>query len=92
MCKVFECILKDSIIKNMEINREWDKSAPGFTRSKSLSACLDVIDEINDVLRNALCVIYVDLSNAFDMVVLQKLRGTRPWRLIVELICAYGSG
>lgn len=40
ICKAFELILKDSIIKNMEINRKWDKSAHGFTRSKSCQPIL----------------------------------------------------
>lgn len=38
-----------------------------------MPAYLDAIDKINDVLRNAICVIYVDFCNAFGRVALQNL-------------------
>ncbi|CAM5083682.1 unnamed protein product [Natator depressus] len=71
VCKVLENILKEKVVKNIEVNGNWDKIQHGFTKGRSCQTNLiSFFEKVTDFLDkgNAVDLIYLDFSKAFDMV------------------------
>ncbi|CAM5091339.1 unnamed protein product [Eretmochelys imbricata] len=71
VCKVLEKILKEKIVKDIEVNGNWDKIQHGFTKGRSCQTNLiSFFEKVTDFLDkgNAVDLIYLDFSKAFDTV------------------------
>ncbi|CAM5074360.1 unnamed protein product [Natator depressus] len=71
VCKVLEKILKEKVVKDIEVNCKWDKIQHGFTKSRSCQTSLiSFFEKVTDFLDkgNAVDLIYLDFSKAFDTV------------------------
>ncbi|CAM5087852.1 unnamed protein product [Natator depressus] len=71
VCKVLEKILKEKVVKDIEVNGKWDKIQHGFTKGRSCQTNLiSFFDKVIDFLDkgNAVDLIYLDFSKAFDTV------------------------
>ncbi|CAM5164461.1 unnamed protein product [Natator depressus] len=70
VCKVLEKILKEKVVKDIEVNGKWDKIQHGFTKGRSCQTNLiSFFEKVTDFLDkgNAVDLIYLDFSKAFDM-------------------------
>ncbi|CAM4638570.1 unnamed protein product, partial [Lepidochelys kempii] len=68
-CKVLEKILKEKVVKDIEVNGKWDKIQHGFTKGRSCQTNLiSFFEKVTDFLDkgNAVDLIYLDFSKAFD--------------------------
>ncbi|CAM5156864.1 unnamed protein product [Eretmochelys imbricata] len=77
--KVLEKILKEKVVKDIEVNGKWDKIQHGFTKGRSCQTNLiSFFEKITDFLNkgNTVDLIYLDFSKAFDTV---------PHELLVKL-------
>ncbi|CAM4564916.1 unnamed protein product [Lepidochelys kempii] len=71
VCKVLEKILKEKVVKDIEVNGNWDKIQHGFTKDRLCQTNLiSFFEKVTDFLDkgNAVDLIYLDFSKAFDMV------------------------
>ncbi|CAM4321681.1 unnamed protein product [Lepidochelys kempii] len=71
VCKVLEKILKEKVVKDIEVNGKWDKIQHGFTKGRSCQTNLiSFFERVTDFLDkgNAVDLIYLDFSKAFDTV------------------------
>ncbi|CAM5077630.1 unnamed protein product [Eretmochelys imbricata] len=71
VCKVLEKILKEKVVKDIEVNGNWDKIQHGFTKGRSCQTNLiSFFEKVTDFLDkgNAVDLIYLDFSKAFDTV------------------------
>ncbi|CAM5151441.1 unnamed protein product [Natator depressus] len=71
LCKVLETILKEKVVKDIEVNGKWDKMQHGFTKGRSCQTNLiSFFEKLTDFLDkgNAVDLIYLDFSKAFDTV------------------------
>ncbi|CAM5140370.1 unnamed protein product [Natator depressus] len=71
VCKVLEKILKAKVVKDIEVNGKWDKIQHGFTKGRSCQTNLiSFFEKVTDFLDkgNAVDLIYLDFSKAFDTV------------------------
>ncbi|CAM5100391.1 unnamed protein product [Eretmochelys imbricata] len=71
VCKVLEKILKEKVIKDIEVNGKWDKIQHGFTKGRSCQTNLiSFFEKVTDFLNkgNTVDLIYLDFSKAFDTV------------------------
>uniref|UniRef100_A0A452HYE6 Reverse transcriptase domain-containing protein n=1 Tax=Gopherus agassizii TaxID=38772 RepID=A0A452HYE6_9SAUR len=71
VCKVLEKILKEKVVKDIEVNGNWDKLQHGFTKGRSCQTNLiSFFEKVTDYLDkgNAVDLIYLDFSKAFDTV------------------------
>ncbi|CAM4614994.1 unnamed protein product [Caretta caretta] len=71
VCKVLEKILKEKVVKDIEVNGKWDKIQHGFTKGRSCQTNLiSSFEKVTDFLDkgNAVDLIYLDFSKAFDTV------------------------
>ncbi|CAM5123271.1 unnamed protein product, partial [Eretmochelys imbricata] len=71
VCKVLEKNLKEKVVKDIEVNGKWDKIQHGFTKGRlcqtNLISFFEKVTEFVDK-RNAVDLIYLDFSKAFDTV------------------------
>uniref|UniRef100_A0A8C3FZL9 Reverse transcriptase domain-containing protein n=1 Tax=Chrysemys picta bellii TaxID=8478 RepID=A0A8C3FZL9_CHRPI len=84
ICKVLEKFLKEKVVKDLEDNANWDKLQHGFTKGRSCQTNLiSFFEKVTDYLDkgNAVDLIYLDFSKAFDtvpheelLVTLEKMR------------------
>uniref|UniRef100_A0A452IU09 Reverse transcriptase domain-containing protein n=1 Tax=Gopherus agassizii TaxID=38772 RepID=A0A452IU09_9SAUR len=68
---VLEKILKEKVVKDIEVNGNWDKLQHGFTKSRSCQTNLiSFFEKVTDYLDkgNAVDLIYLDFSKASDTV------------------------
>ncbi|CAM4563975.1 unnamed protein product [Caretta caretta] len=68
---ILEKILKEKVVKDIEVNGKWDKIQHGFTKGRSCQTNLiSFFERVTDFLDkgNAVDLIYLDFSKAFDMV------------------------
>ncbi|CAM5153249.1 unnamed protein product [Eretmochelys imbricata] len=71
VCKVLEKILKEKVVKDIEVNGKWDKIQHGFTKDRLCQTNLIFFfEKVTDFLDkgNTVDLIYLDFSNVFDMV------------------------
>ncbi|CAM4697526.1 unnamed protein product [Caretta caretta] len=70
VCNVFENILKEKVAKDIDVNGNWDKIQHGFTKGRSCQTNLIFFEKVTDFLDkgNAVDLIYLDFSKAFDTV------------------------
>ncbi|CAM5149037.1 unnamed protein product [Natator depressus] len=70
VCKVLEKNLKEKVVKDIAVNGNWDKIHHGFTKGRSFQTDLISFKNVTDFLDkgNAVDLIYLDFSKAFDMV------------------------
>ncbi|CAM5091881.1 unnamed protein product [Eretmochelys imbricata] len=71
VCKVLEKILKEKVVKDIEVNGKWDKIQHGFTKGRFCQTNLiSFFEKVTDFLDkgNAVDLIYLDFSKAFDTV------------------------
>ncbi|CAM4664948.1 unnamed protein product [Caretta caretta] len=71
VCKVLEKILKEKVVKDIEVNDKWDKIQHGFTKGRSCQTNLiSFFEKVTDFLDkgNAVDLIYLDFSKVFDTV------------------------
>ncbi|CAM4671246.1 unnamed protein product [Caretta caretta] len=71
VCKVLEKILKEKVVKDIEVNGKWDKIQLGFTKGRSCQTNLiSFFEKVTDFLNkgNAVDLIYLDFSKVFDTV------------------------
>uniref|UniRef100_A0A452HPE5 Reverse transcriptase domain-containing protein n=1 Tax=Gopherus agassizii TaxID=38772 RepID=A0A452HPE5_9SAUR len=71
VCKVLEKILKEKVVKDIEVNGNWDKLQHGFIKGRSCQTNLiSFFERVTDYLDkgNAVDLIYLDFSKAFDIV------------------------
>ncbi|CAM4373323.1 unnamed protein product [Lepidochelys olivacea] len=71
LCTVLEKILKEKVVKDIEVNGKWDKIQHGFTKGRSCQTNLiSFFEKVIDFLDkgNAVDLIYLDFSKAFDTV------------------------
>ncbi|CAM4509157.1 unnamed protein product [Caretta caretta] len=71
VCKDLEKILKEKVVKDTEVNGNWDKIQHGFTKGRSCQTKLiSFFEKVTDFLDkgNAVDLIYLDFNKAFDMV------------------------
>ncbi|CAM5155546.1 unnamed protein product [Natator depressus] len=63
-------ILKEKVVKDIEVNGKWDKIQHCFTKGRSCQTNLIFFEKITDFLDkgNAVDLIYLDFSKAFDTV------------------------
>ncbi|KAG6935017.1 hypothetical protein G0U57_015760, partial [Chelydra serpentina] len=76
VCKVLEKILKEKVVKDLEVNGNWDKLQHGFTKGRSCQTNLiSFFEKVTDFLDkgNAVDLIYLDFSKAFDTVPHEEL-------------------
>ncbi|CAM4611597.1 unnamed protein product [Caretta caretta] len=76
VCKVLEKILKEKVVKDIEVNGNWDKIQHGFTKGRSCQTKLiSFFEKVTHFLDkgNAVDLIYLDFSKAFDTVPHKKL-------------------
>ncbi|CAM4371744.1 unnamed protein product [Caretta caretta] len=68
VCTVLEKILKEKVVKDIEVNGKWDKIQHGFTKGRSCQTNLIFFEKVTDFLDkgNAVDLIYLDFSKAFD--------------------------
>ncbi|CAM4574787.1 unnamed protein product [Caretta caretta] len=69
VCKVFEKILTEKV-KDIEVSSKWDKIQHSFTKGRSCQTNLISFEKVTDFLDkgNAVDLIYLDFSTAFDTV------------------------
>ncbi|CAM5165724.1 unnamed protein product [Natator depressus] len=68
---VLEKILKEKVVKDIEVNGKWDKIQHGFTKGRLCQTNLiSFFEKVTDFLDkgNAVDLIYLDFSKAFDTV------------------------
>ncbi|CAM5090421.1 unnamed protein product [Natator depressus] len=70
VCRVLEKILKEKVVKDIEVNGKWDKIQHGFAKGRSCQTNLISFEKVTDFLDkgNAVDLIYLDFSKAFDTV------------------------
>ncbi|CAM4563226.1 unnamed protein product [Caretta caretta] len=71
VCKVLEKMLKEKVDKDIEVNGKWNKIQHGFTKGRSCQTnVISFFEKVTDFLGkgNAVDLIYLDFSKAFDMV------------------------
>uniref|UniRef100_A0A8C3HAP4 Reverse transcriptase domain-containing protein n=1 Tax=Chrysemys picta bellii TaxID=8478 RepID=A0A8C3HAP4_CHRPI len=71
ICKVLEKILKEKVVKDLEVNGNWDKLQHGFTKGRSCQTNLiSFFEKVTDFLDkgNAVDLIYLNFSKVFDTV------------------------
>uniref|UniRef100_A0A452GZ21 Reverse transcriptase domain-containing protein n=1 Tax=Gopherus agassizii TaxID=38772 RepID=A0A452GZ21_9SAUR len=71
VCKVLEKILREKVVKDIEVNGNWDELQHGFTKGRSCQTNLiSFFEKVTDYLDkgNAVDIIYLDFSKAFDTV------------------------
>ncbi|CAM5168924.1 unnamed protein product [Eretmochelys imbricata] len=71
ICKVLEKILKEKVVKDIEVNGKWDKIQHGFIKGRLCQTNLiSFFEKVTDFLDkgNAVDLIYLDFSKAFDTV------------------------
>ncbi|CAM4590454.1 unnamed protein product [Lepidochelys kempii] len=71
VCKVLEKCLKEKVVKDIEVNGKWDKIQHGLTKGRSCQTNLiSFFENVTDFLDkgNAVDLIYLDFSKAFDTV------------------------
>ncbi|CAM4552508.1 unnamed protein product [Caretta caretta] len=71
VCKVLEKFLKEKVVKDIEVNGNWDKIQHGFTKGRSCQTNLiSFFETVTDFLDkgNAVDLIYLDFNKAFDTV------------------------
>ncbi|CAM4715701.1 unnamed protein product [Lepidochelys kempii] len=71
VCKVLEKILKEKVVKDIEVNGNWDKIQHGFTKGRSCQTNLiSFFEKVTDFLDkgNTVDLIYRNFSKAFDTV------------------------
>ncbi|CAM5121275.1 unnamed protein product [Eretmochelys imbricata] len=71
VCKVLEKILKEKVVKDIEVNGKWDKIQHGFRKGRSCQTNLiSFFEKETDFLDkgNAVDLIYLDFSKVFDTV------------------------
>ncbi|CAM5139726.1 unnamed protein product [Natator depressus] len=76
VCKFLEKILKEKVVKDIEVNGNWDKIQHGFTKGRSCQTNLiSFFEKVTDFLDkgNAVDLIYLDFSKAFDTVPHEEL-------------------
>ncbi|CAM5086159.1 unnamed protein product [Eretmochelys imbricata] len=76
VCKVWEKILKEKVVKDIEVNGKWDKIQHGLTKGRSCQTNLiSFFEKVTDFLDkgNAVDLIYLDFSKAFDTVPYREL-------------------
>uniref|UniRef100_A0A674KC54 Reverse transcriptase domain-containing protein n=1 Tax=Terrapene triunguis TaxID=2587831 RepID=A0A674KC54_9SAUR len=76
ICKVLEKILKEKVVKDLEVNGNWDKLQHGFTKGRSCQTNLiSFFEKVTVFLDkgNAVDLIYLDFSKAFDTVPHEEL-------------------
>uniref|UniRef100_A0A8C3FC47 Reverse transcriptase domain-containing protein n=1 Tax=Chrysemys picta bellii TaxID=8478 RepID=A0A8C3FC47_CHRPI len=76
VCKVLEKILKEKVVKDLEVNGNSDKLQHGFTKGRSCQTNLiSFFEKVTDLLDkgNAVDLIYLDFSKAFDTVPHEQL-------------------
>uniref|UniRef100_A0A8C3F2F9 Reverse transcriptase domain-containing protein n=1 Tax=Chrysemys picta bellii TaxID=8478 RepID=A0A8C3F2F9_CHRPI len=76
VCKVLEKILKEKVVKDLEVNGNCDKLQHGFTKGRSCQTNLiSFFEKVTDLLDkgNAVNLIYLDFSKAFDTVPHEEL-------------------
>ncbi|CAM4707266.1 unnamed protein product [Lepidochelys kempii] len=69
VCKVLEKILKEKVVKDIEVNGKWDKIQHGFTKGRSCQTNLiSFFEKVTDFLDkgNAVDLIYLNFSKVFD--------------------------
>ncbi|CAM5171235.1 unnamed protein product [Eretmochelys imbricata] len=76
VCKVLEKFLKEKVVKDIDVNGNWDKIQHGFTKGRSCQTNLiSFFEKVTDFLDkgNTVDLIYLDFSKAFDTVPHGKL-------------------
>uniref|UniRef100_A0A8C3IEJ8 Reverse transcriptase domain-containing protein n=1 Tax=Chrysemys picta bellii TaxID=8478 RepID=A0A8C3IEJ8_CHRPI len=76
VCKVLEKILKEKVVEDLEVNGNCDKLQHGFTKGRSCQTNLiSFFEKVTDLLDkgNAVDLIYLDFSKAFDTVPHEEL-------------------
>ncbi|CAM4595088.1 unnamed protein product [Lepidochelys kempii] len=71
VCKVLEKVLKEKVVKDIEVNGKWDKIQHCFTKGRSCQTNLiSFFEKVTDFLDkgNAVDLIYLDFSKAFNTV------------------------
>ncbi|CAM4559628.1 unnamed protein product [Caretta caretta] len=70
VCKVLEKILKEKVVKDIEVNGKWDKIQHGFTKGSCQTNLISFFEKVTDFLDkgNAVDLIYLDFSKVFDTV------------------------
>ncbi|CAM5112852.1 unnamed protein product [Eretmochelys imbricata] len=69
VCKVLEKILKEKVVKDIEVNGKWDTIQHGFTKGRSCQTNLiSFFEKVTDFVDkgNTVDLIYLDFSKAFD--------------------------
>ncbi|CAM5146391.1 unnamed protein product [Natator depressus] len=68
VCNVLEKILKEKVVKDIEVNGNWDKIQHGFTKGQT--NLISFFEKVTDFLDkgNAVDLIYLNFSKAFDTV------------------------
>ncbi|CAM4397635.1 unnamed protein product, partial [Lepidochelys olivacea] len=69
VCNVLEKILKEKVVKDIEVNGKWDKIQHGYTKGRSCQTNLiSFFETVTDFLDkgNAVYLMYLDFSKAFD--------------------------
>ena len=71
ICKIFECVIKDSVCDYLFRNELLSSAQHGFIRKHS--TCTNLLESLNDCIINArnenfTSVAYVDFAKAFDSV------------------------
>jgi len=75
-CKIFESILKDSLMKHLDSNQLIKPSQHGFTKGKSCTTNLVIfLDKLTAIIDKGIPadVFYLDFAKAFDKVPTQRL-------------------
>jgi len=76
ICKIFESILRDNIIKHFQVNKLFTSKQFGFIKGKStVLQLLQILDDCTLQLENGgqIDVIYTDFEKAFDTVPHKRL-------------------
>uniref|UniRef100_A0A8C3PDM1 Reverse transcriptase domain-containing protein n=1 Tax=Chrysemys picta bellii TaxID=8478 RepID=A0A8C3PDM1_CHRPI len=76
VCKVLEKILKEKVVKDLEVNGNCNKLQHGFTKGRSCQTNLiSFFEKVTDFLDkgNAVDLIYLDFSKAFDTIPHEEL-------------------
>ena len=84
MCKIFEKIIRDNIVQDLESNNLIAKNQHAFRKGKScLSNLLEFFEEVIDYVDKGIPVdvIYLDFQKAFDKV---------PHKRLMEKVQALG--
>ncbi|CAM4378502.1 unnamed protein product [Caretta caretta] len=71
VCNVLEKMLREQVVKDIEVSGKWDKIQHGFTKGRSCQTNLfSFFEKVTDFLDkgNTVDLIYLDFSKAFDTV------------------------